>query len=749
MGTRAAAFLEHHPLFAAALMMVGGVALANWMPLVGGLWVVFAATAVGLHGHRWRGLAWSLCGAVTISSFTWRNHHRDQTERAMLAAGEVIAEGRVRQDGMGAGNGWASGVVLTTGPHRGARVWWRGAGEIPVAGAIVRARGRFQPLPQPRNPGEFDKAQYLLRQGVAAVFQANRDRNQVSTGSWAELGARIRHGFRTAITAGLDQESAAAMTIRAVVIGEYPQDGDELVAAFRHSGTLHIFSVSGMHVAMVASIAWLLLRRAGVPRRSAVAVLLALVFGYTWITGSSPPAVRSAWMAAVFLGAFVWRRRPDLLNSLGLVLFVAVLWDGNLLFQPGVQLSYGVVAAIALGTGWTCRWFAWMARPEPYLPMEMRSTWQQRWLDLRTRIAQGLAVSTTAFIGSAPLTAWHFGLLAPISVVATLLLVPLVYVLLGAALLAAAVYPVAPKAAAWLNHGNAWIANACNSTASNLAALPGSHFNLRQNREPMLIVYDLDYGAGAAVFTAGGTGATLLDCGDRYSFKSRLAPSLRRLGITPDSVVLSHPDGLHLGGASQVWLAFPIRQAVLPVKRSLSKTYQAWCHDAPAAGIRVWQAGDVALLPLADDAELEILHVPEQSQFTRVADDRVMVCRLHWRGWRILFTSDAGTSIESALLASGRDLAADVIVAGRHRRDLSLGDVFIDRVGPRAIIAANDAYPPEERLDPQQAAYWKTLGIRVFDQAQTGGVTLRPNPDGNLMIEGFADGSSLHLKPSR
>ena len=746
MRSRLAAFLEHHPLFAAALMMAGAVALADASAVAGGLWVAALSGWAAWRGHGGRGLAWAMCGTIAIGMFTWRNHRRDRAGSALTAAGEMVAEGRARRDAEGAAHAWQVAVTLTNGPRQGALVWWRGRGELPVAGALVKARGRFLPLPEPRNPGEFDEGQYRRRQGIAAVFEAGSGQGEVTTGSWAALGARVRQGFRAAVTAGLEEESAAAMTIRAVVIGEYPQDGDELVAAFRNSGTLHIFSVSGMHVAMVASIGWLALRRAGVPRRGAVVVLLGLVFGYTWITGNSPPAVRSAWMAAVFLGAFVWRRRPDLLNALGLVLFAAVLWDGNLLFQPGVQLSYGVVAAIALGTHWTFRWFAWLAQPEPYLPTELMSPWQKRWLDWRLKTAQGLAVSAAAFIGSAPLTAWHFGLLTPISVVATLALVPLVYVLLGAALLAATLHPVAPGAAAWLNRGNAWVARACIGTATHLAALPGANFNLRRNRDPQLVIYDLDYGAGAGVFTAGNGGAVLLDCGDRFSFKSRVAPSLRRLGITPDAVVLSHPDGLHLGGGAQVWSAFPIRQALLPVEWSLSKTYQSWITDAPKAGIRIRQAAAIRSLPLADDARLEVLHVPDQRLFTRLADDRVAVCRLHWRGWRILLTSDAGTSIERNLLASGQDLGADVIVAGRHSRDLSLGDEFIRRVRPLAIIAANESFPPEERLDPRQVAYWQTLGIKVFDQAGTGGVTMHLTAEDELVLEGFVDGSRATLR---
>lgn len=660
-----------------------------------------------------------------------------------------MATGIAARDAEGDDRSWRVRVKLDSGPGAGASVWWQGHGEVPVAGAEVRGKGWFRALPEPRNPGEFDEGNHLRRQGIAAVFEATGSLAEVETGEWAAWSARVRHGFRTGVTAGLDAESPAAKTIRAVVIGEYPQDGDELVAAFRNSGTLHIFSVSGMHVAMVASIGWLALRRMGVSRRPAVAVLLVLVFGYTWITGNSPPAVRSAWMAGVFMGAFVWRRRPDLLSSLGGVLLAAMLWDGNLLFQPGVQLSYGVVAAIAIGTGWFHRWFAWMEAPDPFLPRDLMTPWQLRRLESRRWLARGLAASMAAFAGSTPLTVWHFGLLTPISVLATILLAPLVYLLLGAALLAAAIHPFSPSVAGWVNRGNAWVARGCNGVAAGCASLPGANFNLRHHREPMLIVYDLDYGAGAAAIAPGDGSAVLLDCGDRFSFKSRVAPSLRKLGITPDAVVLSHPDGLHLGGAAQVWAAFPtIRQALLPVERSLSKTYQEWCRDAPAAGIRVHQASNTRAVPLSDDATLEVLFSPDQARFTRLADDRVAVYRLHWRGWRILFMSDAGTLTEKALMDSGRDLSADVIVAGRHDRDRSLGDGFVRRVGPSAIIASNEPFPPEERLDPAQAAYWRSLGIAVFDQAATGGVTLRPTKEG-LEIQGFADRSkALLAKPA-
>jgi len=694
-----------------------------------------------------QGLAWLLCGWLAAGVFAWREDAREAAERGLLEAPDSRVRARILKDARGSGSFWVAPAMLLDGGQRGAKVWWEGSGTVPVTGSVVRGRGNFGPLPEPRNPGEFDRAAWLRRQGVAAVFHADGRDAETRTGWRAALGARIRHGFREAVTAGLAEDSQEAAVIRAVVIGEVAPDADSLIAAFRNSGTLHVFSVSGLHVAMVGSIGWLLLGRAGVPRRWAVVALLPLIFGYSWITGNSAPALRSAWMAAVFLGAFVFRRRPDLLNALGAVLLAALLWDGRMLFQPGVQLSYGVVAAIAVGTAWAEKCFAWMAAPELHLPAALMSRWQVFWLGLRRKTAQSLAVSLAAGVGSAPLTAFHFGLVTPVSVLAGLVLVPLVFILLCAALLAAALFPVLPPLARGVNFLNGHVANASVAAAEAFSAIPGGHLQLRREVRPMLLVYDLEHGEGVACFSAGADGAVLIDCGGPRGFEYQVAPSLRQLGIEPDSVVLSHPDGGHLGGGAEVWRALPIRQALLPVKLSRSPSFRSWVTDAPKSGIQTRMMTAGADIPFPDGASLEILHAPDPMAVNALADDRVAVMRLHWRGWRLLLTSDAGMGTELKLLDAGKDVSADVIIAGRHRTDLTLCDRFLDAVQPRAIIASNPPFPAGEKLAPATVDYWKSRGIRVIDQGAAGGVTLRVEESGKLRIEGFLSPSPMWLDP--
>ncbi|RYD37581.1 MAG: hypothetical protein EOP85_17500 [Verrucomicrobiaceae bacterium] len=102
---------------------------------------------------------------------------------------------------------------------------------------------------------------------------------------------------------------------------------------------------------------------------------------------------------------------------------------------------------------------------------------------------------------------------------------------------------------------------------------------------------------------------------------------------------------------------------------------------------------------------------------------------------------------ELRLRDGNKDVRADVIVAGRHRGDATLGDRFLDAVNPMAIVASHSEFPVSERLNPGRVDYWRSRGIRVIDQGKSGGVTLRVDGNGELRLEGFADGSVTTLSP--
>ena len=729
--------VERRILFGAAVVALFCVLAADFSWIAGCAVSIFSGLAAGgLLGWR-KGVMFFLTGLVAASVLHGRQSGWQNDRATLLAAGEAHVTAHIEEDARGHKGAWTARAELIQGPTPGARIIWLGRGELPVAGSRVSATGRISPTETARNPGEFDRAEWMKRMGVAAELDARRAVDAtVDTPGLSAFAARFRHGFQTAILHGLDADSQSAQVISAMVVGQRPADAEETLTAFRNSGTLHVFSVSGLHVAMVGGIGWFILGWCGVTRRHAVMILLPMMFGYAWITGNGPPAVRSAWMAALFLGAFIFRRKPDLLNSLGVVLLAGLLWDGRLLFQTGVQLSYGVVAAIALGIGPASRLFTWISEKQLYLPDSERSKMRKRWDDIRAQVAGSLSVSLAAAVGSTPLTMWHFGLVTPISLLANLVLLPLVFGILALGLLGAALFPVAPWAACWVNRGNALLAESSVLAAESFAAVPGGHIVTRRPSEPMLQTYDLRYGASASVLTDDQGHAVMFDCGGLGSFRRTVLPSLREQGIEPETILLSHPDGAHMGGGYPVWRALPIRTAVLPVAESRSTALRAW-RSAAKDGVRLRHADDVETIHGPDGAVWHRLNIPHAGASGALADDRVAVWRLEWRGWRILFTSDAGFRTEQDLLSGGVDVRADVIVAGKHRHDFSLGDDFLTAVRPQVIVTRNPAYPREESLPPETLAAWRAFGITFVDQSLAGAVTMVVGESGELRISGF------------
>ncbi|RYD48750.1 MAG: hypothetical protein EOP83_26080, partial [Verrucomicrobiaceae bacterium] len=530
------------------------------------------------------------------------------------------------------------------------------------------------------------------------------------------------------------------------VLGEMPEDEDVLIEAYRQSGTLHAFSVSGMHVAMVGIIIWWVLRCCWVPRRAAVFVILIAMLGYVWITGMKPPSIRALIMAAVVLSAFVLRVRPDLLNALGLALLAGLLFDGHQLFQVGSQLSFGVVAAIGIFAAIMRKRFAFLEVQELYLPRQLYGFWQNAWLWLRQKAASGLGASSAASAGSVPLTLWHFGFVSWVSILASPLIGIPVLALMILALAATALTPI-PAAQQQVNRWNGSVAWFCTQMATFFAAAPGGNTTVARGwpGKDFLIVYDVGHGGGAACLKDGDT-SVLFDIGSKSGFRRTVLPSLRYLALRPQNIVLSHPDGGHIGGTVEALDALPVRQILIPVDKARSTNFRDIMAVSQKRDIKTRRGLRGMKFDISPDAWFEVLHEPDAHDQNAVADGRVMITRLHWHGWRVLFTNDAGLGAERKMLEGGGDLKADVIVAGRHLHDSSLGDDFLAAVQPKAIIASHADFPRAERVPEDWAAACEKRGTRVFHQGWTGAVTLVAAGDGSLVIRGFLDGSEVTLR---
>jgi competence protein ComEC len=735
------------PLFLLAAGIVTAIGLGAIDPWIG--WVACASLGFLVwFVAGWKsGVAATALAVFIMAAGKWRDNRQAEDETRISRIGYAHADARLIEDSVGEDGTWSGLARLRGGDFDGRKIRWIGTGVSPPSGTELTSQGVFEGLEKERNPGVPDRSQRLRDEGVVAAFRANPMRGRQWIGPFSKFAAGVKRTFREGIIAGLDEEGLPAKVIRAVVLGERSRDSLGLIRDFRQSGTLHVFTVSGMHVMMLGSMVWLALKWVGVPRRMAIPAIIFAMFGYSWLTGNGPAALRAAWMGAVFLCAFSLRRRTDLLNALGVVLLVSLLFDPRMIRMAGVQLSYGVVAAIGMGTLLARRCFAWIAEEEEFLPSSEMGFWERGWLGFRRKIAEAFSVSTAASVGSAPLSIFHFGLVAPVSVIATVALVPIVYALLAIAIVSSLLHPFSESASVFLNRGNAYVAQACARTAKAFASVPGASASIRSPAVDTLVIYDLGYGSSAACFASRSGNSVLIDAGGEFSLVREVGPSLMRLGMEPDSAILTHTDAGHCAPPGLMLEMFPLRQVASGMTPAQGSVAEKWT-DIGAVPMRVSQPRRGDRLVFGDGAWAEILLSPADGYLGSLADDRCLVFLLHWKNHRILFTGDTGRFGEQALLDSGIDLHADVIVAGLHESDLSLTKPFVAAVKPQAIVIPRPAGCEMDWHRAFQKNAWQKKGILVIDQTDTGGLTVTVGPAGELLIQGYLDGSETTV-PAR
>ena len=750
------------PLFCLSLAAVAGIGLADLWPH-GLVWAAASVLTVAgvVMGRR---AGW--IHAAVLAGFGWAHVMqmadplRAVTERQLAPGGSVRATvtGAVSDAPVMSvsGDSWQFPLQvesLQSGgeswPARHCQIYVRitESREAPRYGDRIVLSGLLKRSAPVRNPGEFDFDRYLRRAGFSAEFLS-----EDATGRWELLAGgqgnpviaaalRSRDWIAATVTRDLEDSPDIAATVRTMVLGTREKTPDDITDAFRASGTMHVFSVSGLHVALFAGVLWFVLGLTRLPRGWIIGLSLGLMFFYVFITGLRPSAWRAAIMTTFFLTGAAWNREGNLFNSLGASALLLLGWQTQQLYQPGFTLSFGVLLAIALlqqplrvVSDWMLgRWNA----PDPYLPDELYTSGQKSWYWLRDKLADSLSISTASTIGSMPLMIGYFNLITPVGIFANLFLVAMSTCILIVACLSLASAAVGLQSVALLwNNANWALAWGSIGTAKFFAALPWGHVRIDPARmwrgDPCEItVLALENGGGATRIDTPGGRQWMIDCGGLKHWNRTVRPHLERAPVNQlEGVFLTHPDAYHGGALAPLMELFPPGR----VWSNLQK------KGTPFLPLT---SGDT--IDLHDGVRLEVLFPPKAWQ-AGVADDSASVLRLECRGSRILLMSDAGFLTEKALLASGTDLRADVLVMGRHGADFCGLPEFIRAVQPGAIVFTNNRFPESERAPESWRRRIAGQGVMLFDQALTGGVTVRIDEDG-LSLRGFADGTMWQRGP--
>lgn len=737
------------------------------MPLVT---LAYIAVAAGLLLGSGGALFPALSAALLATAIAlWRRSVEGASLAALVAAATVTGWSVARADATCASaietNGYATVRLREDAkPGRSARGYALGSGcrviirvrvisGVAAAGSTVHARG------------------VARREGARVAMTETRIR--------VERGPGLLARWRTNAGAVIDSlYGDHAPLARALLIADERDISPEIRRQFADAGIIHMLSVSGLHVAVLAEGVVLMLMVAGASTRRAELTATITIAVFVLFVGAPSPAVRSAAMyAAVVISRRLQRpTSPWALLALGAAL---PLIEPRVVNEIGYHLSVaGMAGLIASG------------KLSRRLPLDRVPEWGRRLV--RETLATVVASAVTA-----PIVAWHFGRVSLAAPLTNLAAAPLFGLAQPALFLSLALSPFR-AAAALLADGTQVLLAGIEKVGAIGAAIPASALDVQPSAvtavllaaasasllaacaarywgRPALLsvsaigvalwwpvlrpggsrleVHMIDVGQGDAIALRTPRWRwILIDAGDQWREgdvgERIVAPYLRRRGGDVAAFILSHPHADHIGGAASVIRRLPVGFLWDGGYAQGSTVYQGVLEAARARGV-AWRAARTPETIEIDGVRLTIL-APDSAEIALAPDANAasVIVMAEYRGARILLTGDAERAVEARLAQRlGEHLRADVLKVGHHGSATSSTAPLLDAVAPRLALVSVGAGNRYGHPSPDILGALQAHGAHVLRTDDAG--TIVVVIDGSDMLRVATEDSRWTLRRSR
>ncbi len=560
------------------------------------------------------------------------------------------------------------------------------------------------------NPHGFDFESWALAENIRAngSIKTKADAKKLADFVWqpAYIVLRLREQVQQRIIKVLADKPYAGI-IEALVMGDDSQISVADWQVFLRTGTSHLMSISGLHITMLAGLAfavvsffwrrnpWLMMY---LPTRKAASVAGVMVaLAYALIAGFSVPSQRTFYMLLV-LAVAVWTGRQWLISQvLTIALMLVVVLDPWAVIAPGFWLSFGAVAMLAYALGGRVAEAHWLKAA------------------LKTQYA--------VTVGMLPLLLVMFGQVSIISPVANAIAIPIIsFIVTPLALLGSFLpidYPlyfayqaldICMSLLKWLNQSQIVTWQQHEPAAwTFVPAMLGVLWLLLPRGIPMrylgflgflpmlfivppplklgdMNVTVLDVGQGLSVVVQTAQHSFVYDTGPQYNAQSDagsriVVPFLRGEGIERlDGLMVSHHDIDHSGGMMSVLSLMPVSWLDSSFPKALtvpSSTKNLSCFRGQRW---VW-----------DEVIFEVLYPGLQNDDPHLKDNhRSCVLKVGSRSGSVLLTGDIEAPDEQALLNTQVGaLKSDVMVVPHHGSKTSSTPEFISAVAPSISIFTN------------------------------------------------------------
>ena len=610
------------------------------------------------------------------------------------------------------------------------------------------------------NPHGYDFEAWALAENMRATGTIHGKSGYKKLSNFVWRPRYIIEHYREKVGNQINQTLAKkpyAGVIRALVVGDDSQINATDWNIYLRTGVNHLMSISGLHITMLAGLAFTLAafiwRRfpsmvLAMPTRKAATIAgLLVAILYALLAGMSVPTQRTLYMLITFSAALLFARNLAISRALAIALITVVLLDPWAVIAPGFWLSFGAVALIAyvsVGRLATGHWFK-----------------------------EALNTQWAITLGLLPMLIFMFGQTSVVSPLANAFAIPIIsLIVVPMAILGSLIHAdfilqaahfvleICMQGLTFLSNLPTWQQAAPPIWATLVAMLgviclllprgfpqrwlglilllPLFFVSLPILGEGEMQVTVLDVGQGLAVVIKTANHTLLYDAGPQFSAQSDaggriVVPYLRGEGIKKlDGFIISHNDNDHSGGAGSVlaqmpidWLAssFDLTTEMQPVN-SQPVTQRFKCF----AG-QHWRW---------DSVQFTVLHPTIESyQNPNITDNnRSCVVKVTSQFGSILLSGDIEKESEAELLQANKDvLSSDIIVVPHHGSKTSSTIDFIEAVAAKQSIFTVGYLNRFKHPKPEVVARYQASKADIFRSDYAGALVLRFNATKGIQTE--------------
>ncbi|MBA2123540.1 hypothetical protein B9J78_01125 [bacterium Unc6] len=292
-------------------------------------------------------------------------------------------------------------------------------------GDEILIKGRLEKNTRRSDRIKFNAASIFKVRARNATHIINKDRGNKFVALTLRLKNRAESIIKDIIpdpVFGNLQSHTSSALVSALLLGDRINIPSSVELGFFRTGTIHILSVSGLHVGIIIFILLYFLYMARCPKKIIWIVLMVFLVAYSILTGLKPPVIRASIMGVIFLIGLSMERETSVWVSLCTALLIILYFSPSQLFNISFQLSFLSLAGVFIGA----HIFKKVWR------FDIKSVFQK----ITSYVTQSFFISSFACLATLPVISMYFGIITPVGLIANIIIIPLASLFLATSIAA-------------------------------------------------------------------------------------------------------------------------------------------------------------------------------------------------------------------------------------------------------------------------------------------------------------------------